>query len=60
VFGTALEEQFAALEEAAGCWGDDDHPELRTDEDIDRWLAELRRSWDEHLAFVGARYGEEG
>jgi len=35
----ALEEQFAALEEAAGCWGDDDHPELRTDEDIDRWLS---------------------
>ena len=56
----ALEEQLAALEEAAGCWRDEDHPEMRTDEDMDRWLADLRRSWDEHLAVVGVRYDEEG
>jgi hypothetical protein len=56
----ALQEQLAALEEAAGCWSDEDHPELRTDEDIDRWLTELRRPWDEHLADMGVRYGEEG
>lgn len=46
----ALREQLAAIEDAAGCWSDEDHSDLHTDEDIDRWLAGLRRSWDEHLA----------
>lgn len=46
----ALQEQLAAVEEAAGGWSDEDHPELRTEADIDRWLTELRWSWDEHLA----------
>jgi Arc/MetJ-type ribon-helix-helix transcriptional regulator len=41
----ALEEQVAALEETAGAWSDQNHPEMRTDEDIDRWLADLRSSW---------------
>ncbi len=55
----ALLEQIEALEEAAGCWGDEDHPELQTDEDIDRWLAELRGSWDKHLADAGVSHGED-
>jgi hypothetical protein len=41
----ALEEQVVALEETAGAWSDHNHPEMRTDEDIDRWLADLRSSW---------------
>ncbi len=41
----ALEEQVAAIEESAGAWRDDDHPELRTPEDIDRWLSSLRAAW---------------
>jgi metal-responsive CopG/Arc/MetJ family transcriptional regulator len=41
----ALEEQVTALEETAGAWSDQHHPEMRTDEDIDRWLADLRSSW---------------
>jgi Arc/MetJ-type ribon-helix-helix transcriptional regulator len=41
----ALEEQVAALEETAGAWSDQNHPEMHTDEDIDRWLADLRSSW---------------
>ncbi|MFQ5854751.1 MAG: hypothetical protein ACE5LU_03790 [Anaerolineae bacterium] len=45
-----MQEQLAAIEEAAGSWSDEDHPELYTDEDIDHWLTELRRSWYEHLA----------
>ncbi len=40
-----LEEQIAALNETAGAWSDQNHPEMRTDEDIDRWLSDLRRSW---------------
>ncbi len=41
----ALEEQVAALEETAGAWSDPNHPEMRTGEDIDRWLSDLRGSW---------------
>jgi len=41
----ALEEQSVALAETAGAWSDQNHPEMRTDEDIDRWLGELRRPW---------------
>jgi hypothetical protein len=32
----------AVLEETAGAWSDDNHPDMRTPEDIDRWVAELR------------------
>ena len=56
----ALQEQLAAIEEAAGCWSDEHHPELQTDEDMDRWLSELRRPWDEQLANMGVRNGEAG
>lgn len=56
----ALEDQVAAIEESAGCWSEEDHPELRADEDIDCWLAELRRSWDQHLTEIGIIHGEEG
>ena len=46
----ALEEQAQALEEAAGIWADERHPEMATGEDIDRWLAELRGNWEERWA----------
>ena len=38
----ALEEQVAALEETAGAWSDQGHPEMRTEDDIDLWLRDLR------------------
>jgi Arc/MetJ-type ribon-helix-helix transcriptional regulator len=38
----ALLEQAAAIEEAAGAWPDEAYPDMRTDQDIDRWLAEVR------------------
>jgi hypothetical protein len=38
----ALVEQVAGLEKTAGAWSDQSHPEMCTDEDIDRWLAGLR------------------
>lgn len=41
----ALEEQFSALEETAGCWSDENHPDLKSDEEIDGWLADLRGNW---------------
>ena len=41
----ALEEQITALAETAGAWSDQNHPEMRTDEDIDHWLDDLRQSW---------------
>jgi hypothetical protein len=40
-----LEEQIAALDETAGAWSDQNHPEMRSDEEIDRWLRDLRGSW---------------
>ncbi|MFN8493470.1 MAG: hypothetical protein U0350_38075 [Caldilineaceae bacterium] len=44
-----------AWAEAAGAWSDEDHPDLMTAEDIDRFVRKLRetsrpRSWDEILA----------
>ena len=41
----AIEEQLAALDETAGAWLDKNHPDMKTDADIDRWLANLRASW---------------
>lgn len=41
----ALEEQMAALDESAGAWTEANHSDLRTGEDIDRWLTGLRSSW---------------
>ncbi len=41
----AIAEQSAALAAAAGSWTDEDYPHLRTNQDIDRWLGELRASW---------------
>lgn len=41
-----IEEQLKALEEAAGSWTAENHPELLTEEDIDNWLRELRASWE--------------
>lgn len=55
----ALEDQLDAIEESAGCWKDEDHPELVTDEEIDAWLAELRRSWDDRLALLGLLESEK-
>jgi predicted transcriptional regulator len=41
----AMLEQLAALEESAGAWTDENHPEMQTEADIDRWLAQLRSGW---------------
>lgn len=41
----AIEEQMAAVEETAGIWTEENHPELKTEEDVDAWLQNLRQSW---------------
>lgn len=46
----AILEQAAAIEESAGAWRDEDYPNMITNADIDRWLAELRGPTDERLA----------
>lgn len=33
----------AALKASAGAWKDEDHPDLMTGEDIDRWIEEQRK-----------------
>lgn len=39
----------AAIEVAAGAWRDEDHPDLATSSDIDRWIEEGREAqgWDQ-------------
>jgi hypothetical protein len=49
------ERQLAAIQESSGAWSDEDHPDLMTVEDIDRYVRRLReswmpRSWDEIIA----------
>jgi hypothetical protein len=34
------------LQAGAGAWTDENHPDLNTQEDIDRYLAEIRSTWD--------------
>ncbi len=41
----ALAEQSAALAETAGAWSDENHPDMRSGQEIDEWLDNLRRSW---------------
>lgn len=33
------------LKETAGAWSDEDHPELATLEDVDRWVEKIRLQW---------------
>ena len=40
-----LEEQLTAINESAGIWRDENHPDMLTDADIDNWLKKLRSSW---------------
>jgi hypothetical protein len=52
-----------AWDEAAGAWSDEDHPDLMTREDIDRFVRRIRdtampRSWDEILAESETRTDE--
>ena len=41
----AIAEQLQAIEESAGCWRDEHHPDMASGGDIDRWLATLRGNW---------------
>jgi hypothetical protein len=52
----ALEEQTAVLAETAGAWSEQDHPKMRSEEDIDRWLQNLRRSWSKQEAYALPHY----
>ncbi|HFE65634.1 MAG TPA: hypothetical protein ENJ93_00105 [Chloroflexi bacterium] len=40
-----LEEQLTAINESAGIWRDENHPDMLSDTDIDNWLKNLRSSW---------------
>jgi Arc/MetJ-type ribon-helix-helix transcriptional regulator len=41
----ALMEQSTALEETAGLWQDESYHEMKSEQDIDNWLNEMRRGW---------------
>jgi hypothetical protein len=40
-----LLEQGKVLEETAGLWQAEHHPEMKSEKDIDNWLRELRQGW---------------
>lgn len=40
-----MAEQQLALEETAGAWVDENHPDMESGAAIDQWLAMLRQSW---------------
>jgi Arc/MetJ-type ribon-helix-helix transcriptional regulator len=42
------QKQLRALDAAAGCWKDEDHPELKNGSGA--WVRELRSGWDARLA----------
>ena len=39
------ERQLTAIQESSGAWSDEDHPDLMTVEDIDRYVRRLRETW---------------
>lgn len=41
--------QQTVLREARGAWRDEDHPDLQTAEDVEKWLGALRASTNERL-----------
>jgi hypothetical protein len=48
----------AALKASAGAWKDEDHPDMMTGADIDRWIEEQRRLGSRDLSEEWGR--EEG
>ena len=40
-----------ALKEAKGAWSDEDYPEFKTQEDISRWIRELREANSDRLNY---------
>lgn len=43
-----LDAQVTAIDEAAGAWSDERHPELQTPEDVAQWLKALRSARSNH------------
>lgn len=51
----AQEKFLKVLKETAGAWKDENHPELRTKKDVDKYLRKLRKSFGERLKRVYAK-----
>lgn len=49
----------AAIDASAGAWRDEDHPDLMTPADIDRWIEEGRAGlgWDRPISNEGQQNG---
>lgn len=41
----ALDEQVAVLDETAGTWTDENHPELLDGEAVEQWVSNMRNHW---------------
>ena len=52
-------EQTRALRQSAGAWSDEEHPDLRTYEDYERWIQSLRGSATDRLHRLGLGMGDQ-
>ncbi len=41
----AIVKQTQGIEESAGIWTDEHHPDMQDDKAIDKWLEEIRQDW---------------
>jgi len=42
------------LRDAAGAWSDEKHPNLKTKQDVDKYLRDSRKSWNKRLKRIYA------
>ena len=54
-----MEKQRIGLEAGLGAWKDEDHPDLMTPEDTQKWLSELRSRDDERQERLRKLWEEE-
>ncbi len=41
----AFNKQISALKQSAGVWSLENHPELKDEKSIEKWLKESRKNW---------------
>jgi len=58
-YALQMEKQRRGLEAGLGAWKDENHPDLKTPEDTQRWLRELRSRDNERLERLRKLWDEE-
>jgi len=58
-YALQMEKQRRGLEAGLGAWKDEDHPDLKTPEDTQRFIRSLRKTGHDRLKRVGAVSDDE-